>query len=137
MEWIVAGVFLLFVLLCAAVQLFFGGGVLLLLLISGSCFLIYASLVFLPESYVIAEDSLVVDRKLFGRRLIPFEEILQLDAVGNFRVFKREFDSAEIIVRYCPAGKKRVRSISCHPERVLEFVGLLQKKCPNLVAETD
>ena len=135
LEYAAAGVLLLFFLLAAAVQLFFGGGALPLLFFFGIGLALFAGLAFLPESYEITEDALLVDRKLFGRRLIPFQEILQLDVVGNYRFFKRDFDSAEVIVRYRPAGKKRVRSVSCHPEGMLEFVRLLQEKCPNLIPE--
>ena len=119
-------------------QLFFNGNVLALAAVFAVCAAVFSCLAFLPESYELLEESLVVVNPVLRRRLvIPYVQILHIDTVGTFRGSKRDFDTVEVIVKYRPAGKKLTRTVSCHPKNVLGFVNTLKPSCPNLIREPD
>ena len=137
-EKAVAVILWLLLVLAIVAQLFFGGGVLALILVIAICAGVYSFLVFVPEVYEFRDDSFAVVNTLLHRSVtIPYATILHIDTVGTFRSSKRDFDSVEVIVKYRPQGKKRVRSISAHPTNVRDFFNLLQARCPNLIPETD
>ena len=137
-EKAVAVILWLLLILAVAAHLFFGGGVLALILAVAICAGVYSFLVFIPEVYELRDDSLVVVNTLFNRSVtIPYITVLNIDTVGTFRSSKQDFDSIEVIVRYRPQGKKRMRSISTHPTNVRDFFKLLQERCPNLISEMD
>jgi len=135
-EKVVAAVLWLLLVLSVVAQLFFGGGVLTLCLLSAVCAAVYSFLVFVPEVYELREDSLAVVTPLLHRSVaIPYAEILKIDTVGSFRSSKRDADTIEVILKYRTAGKNRLRSISCHPKKVQDFVRELQPLCPNLLPD--
>lgn len=137
-EKAVAVILWLLLVLAIVAQLFFGGGVLALILVIAICAGVYSFLVFVPEVYEFRDDSFAVVNTLLHRSVtIPYATILHIDTVGTFRSSKRDFDSVEVIVKYRPQGKKRVRSISAHPTNVRDFFKLLQERCPNLIPEMD
>ena len=136
-EKTVAVILWLLFLLSVATHLLFDGNVLALAAIFAACGLVFSCLVFLPESYELREDALVVESALRKRLVIPYEQILHVDTVGTFRGSKRDFDTVEVIVKYRPIGKKLTRSVSCHPKNVLGFVNTLKPSCPNLIWEAD
>ena len=132
---IVIGIFLL---LCVIAQLFFNGDVLRLITILSVCELALSWMVFWPETYELREDSLAivtVGEKVI--REIPYHAVFDLETVGRFRDAKKDFDTVEIILTYVPVGKKRARSVSCHPKNVQAFVEKLQSRCPNLGQEEE
>lgn len=134
-EKAVAAIIWAFFLLAMVTQIFFSGKVLVLAALFAVCGVVFSCLVFLPESYMLREDALVVERFLRKPMILPYGEILHIDTVGTFRSSKRDMDTVEVIVKYRPTGKKLARSVSCHPRNVLGFVNALKPKCPNLISE--
>lgn len=124
--------------LALVTQLYFHENVLVLTAVLAVCAAGFSGLVFLPESYELRENALVIVKSLPNRELvIPYEQILLVDTVGAFRSFKRDFDTVEAMVKYRPAGKKLSRTVSCHPKNVLGFVNTLKPRCANLIPDTE
>ena len=125
-----------FLLICIITQIFFDGDLLLLIAISAACELVFSYLVFWPEVYEFQETSLVITTiGQKNRAEIPYNAVFDFETVGRFRDAKKDFDTVEIILTYVPSGKKRARSVSCHPKNVHGFVNELQLRCPNLSRE--
>lgn len=136
-EKIVAVILWLMAVAAVVTQLFFNENVLALAAVSAVCGVVFSCLVFLPETYELQENALVVESALRKRLVIPYEQILHIDTVGTFRGSKRDFDTVEVMVKYRPTGKKLTRTVSCHPKNVLGFVNTLKPSCPNLIWEAD
>ena len=136
-EKIVAVVLWLMAVAAVVTYLFFHENVLTLAVVFTVCGVVFSCLVFLPESYELQVDALVVESALRKRLVIPYAQILHIDTVGTFRGSKRDFDTVEVIVKYRPLGKKLTRTVSCHPKNVLGFVNTLKPSCPNLIWEAD
>jgi len=114
-------------------QLFYGIGAELLIAVFAFFALLFTYLVFLPVEYELNADELVVISSATGRtQQIPFSQIIDCDTIGSFRLSKRDFDAVEAIITYHPDGKKRKKTISCHPKNVTDFVQTLYVRVPHL-----
>ena len=126
----------LLLLACIITQFFFDGDVLRLMVVLAACELVFSYLAFWPETYELREDSLsIVAAKRRQRANIPYDTIVDIDTVGTFRASKKDFDTVEIILTFVPRGKRRARSVSCHPKDSHRFVAGLRARCPNLIGE--
>lgn len=121
----------------AIAQLFYGIGAELLIAVFAFFAFLFTYLVFLPVEYELGEHELVVISSLSGKKQrIPYGEIIDCDTVGSFLLSKKDFDAVEAIITYCPEGKKRNKTVSCHPKNVTDFVQTLYVRAPHLTDDS-
>ena len=117
-------------------QVFFGCQVLPLIILMSLCLAILLALIFMPECYELRENDLVIVNSLLRRSFhIAYDEILYIDTVGFFRRAKRDVDAVEVLLKYRPSGKVAIRTVSCHPKKVTDFIKELQERCHNLISD--
>lgn len=119
-------------------QVAFDCDVLPLILLLGVFLAVFGGMAFLPEFYELRDDGLVIVNSLLRSSFrVAYDEILYIDPVGFFRRTKRDIDAVEVIVGYRPAGKKRIRTVCCHPKNAPDFVKTLRGHCPNLIPQLE
>ncbi len=103
-------------------------------ILTGAVFFALAWLILMPVRYELTAEELIIDGPWpLRRRLIRYEQILDLDSVGSFLPFKADADAVELVLTIRKDGTDRTKKVSCHPSHVKEFFVELKDRSPNLV----
>ena len=103
-------------------------------LLTGAVLAVLGWLIFMPAVYSFTEKELRVRGPWpLPERKIPYENVLDIDAVGSYVSFRMDADAAEIVLTWKVPGQEKSRRTSCHPTHAKEFVQLLDERCTHLL----
>ena len=124
------------VILC--VRIIYGGNLILLFVIFIVSAVALSVLLMTPLGYEFKEEELVIiNKKPFSDRHIPYSSMIKCDTIGSFMISKSDIDAVEVLITYKTEGNNRKKTVCCHPKKVDKFIEMLHESCPNMEYDPD